>query len=44
MSGLVSFEILGTVWVARGDSSTWTQNNPKFRPSAVRKQLKFSFS
>jgi hypothetical protein len=33
---------LGTVWVARGDSSTWTQNNPKFRPSAVRKKsLKF---
>ncbi len=30
-------EILGTVWVARGDPSTWTQNNPKFRPSAVRK-------
>ena len=27
----------GTVWVARGDSSTWAQNNPKFRPSAVRK-------
>lgn len=25
----------GTVWLARGDSSTWTQNNPKFRPSAV---------
>ncbi|UJR35845.1 hypothetical protein I4U23_028589 [Adineta vaga] len=24
----------GTVWVARGDSSTWAQNNPKFRPSA----------
>ncbi|CAF2174902.1 unnamed protein product [Rotaria magnacalcarata] len=23
----------GTVWVARGDSSTWAQNNPKFRPS-----------
>jgi len=30
-------EILGTVWIARGDSSTWTQNNPKFRPSSVRK-------
>lgn len=26
----------GTVWIARGDSSTWTQNNPKFRPSSVR--------
>jgi len=24
----------GTVWVARGDSSTWAQTNPKFRPSA----------
>ncbi len=29
----------GTVWVARGDSSTWAQNNPKFRPSAVRKMI-----
>ncbi len=27
----------GTVWIARGDSTTWTQNNPKFRPSTVRK-------
>ncbi|CAF0806340.1 unnamed protein product [Rotaria sordida] len=24
----------GTVWIARGDSSTWAQNNPKYRPSA----------
>jgi hypothetical protein len=31
----------GTVWVARGDSSTWAQNNPKFRPSAVREQNLF---
>lgn len=30
---------LGTVWVARGDSSTWAQNNPKFRPSAVSQSL-----
>ena len=30
---------LGTVWVARGDSSTWAQNNPKFRPSAVRRSF-----
>lgn len=26
----------GTVWIARGDSSTWSQANPKFRPSSVR--------
>jgi hypothetical protein len=31
----------GTVWVARGDSSTWAQNNPKFRPSTVSKSFKF---
>jgi hypothetical protein len=29
---------LGTIWVVRGDASTWAQNNPKFRPSAVRKR------
>ena len=33
----------GTVWVARGDASTWAQNNPKFRPSTVRKLLNNSF-
>lgn len=26
---------VGTVWIARGDSSTWAQTSPKFRPSAV---------
>ncbi len=34
----------GTVWVARGDSSTWSQNNPKFRPSAVRNKIRFYFN
>jgi hypothetical protein len=38
---LFYFKILGTVWVARGDSSTWTQNSPKYRPSAVRKPSNF---
>lgn len=33
----LNISILGTVWVARGDGSTWTQTNPKFRPSTVRK-------
>ena len=32
----VNVLFLGTVWVARGDSSAWSQNNPKFRPSTVR--------
>ena len=36
------FFFLGTVWVARGDSSTWAQNNPKYRPSAVSKSFENS--
>lgn len=35
-----SRNILGTVWMARGDATAWAQNSPKFRPSTVRKALR----